>query len=51
MGSEVKEKALTFDVQGEFITQWTREALYSGEKSFEKIMEKTEGEGKKNGRS
>lgn len=39
MGSEVKEKALTFDVQGEFITQWTREALYSGEKSFEKIME------------
>lgn len=39
MGSEVKEKQLTFDVQGEFITQWTREAFYSGEKSFEKIME------------
>lgn len=39
MGSEVKEKQLTFDVQGEFITQWTREAFYSGEKSFEKLME------------
>lgn len=39
MDDGAKEGTLTFDVQGEFITQLAREWFYNGEKSFDKIME------------
>lgn len=39
MDSEAKEGTLTFDVQGEFITQLAREWLCGGEKSFDEIIE------------
>ena len=34
-----KRKTLSFDVHGEFITKIAREWFYTGEKSYEKVME------------
>lgn len=39
MKSEKEAKRLSFDVHGEFITQLAREWFYTGEKSYEKVIE------------
>lgn len=37
--NETKTKEISFDVQGEFVTKIAREWFYTGEKSFDEVME------------
>ena len=39
MSNETEMKRFSFDIHGEFITRITREWFYTGEKSYEKVME------------
>lgn len=39
MSNEIGTKKLSFNIQGEFITNLAREWFYSGEKSYDKVIE------------